>query len=325
MTLAALGIRASSNPSRVAFSAPVAHRAVAVGGRVPSTGKALISSRAGRCPNIGATSAAALGAGFALAISRGKRHLAVATQCASSMEKTAVQSKIEEVIALQPVVLFSKSTCPLCQKAKDAFRQSGLSKPLVYEIDKLDRDVADQIQDHLLALTGASSVPRVFIGHKFIGGGDETASLAETGELKSMISKALAEHQQDLNGADSSRLQKSEDEWRKELSPKQFRLLRERGTEMPGSHEYDQFYPERGYFSCAGCNLPLYSASSKFKSSCGWPVFDKCYHSKDHGSHVATRADGSGSLEIYCPSCGCHFGHVFFDAHSATNPNGERH
>merc|ERR1712217_822971 len=121
------------------------------------------------------------------------------------------------------------------------------------------------------------------------------------------------------------KMAKSEEEWRKELSPELYHMLRQRGTERPGSHEYDQFYPKSGYFSCAGCGLPLYSASSKFKSSCGWPVFDKCYHSEDLGCHVGTRPDGTGYLEIVCPNCGGHLGHVFFDSHTAQNPNGERH
>jgi len=110
-----------------------------------------------------------------------------------------------------------------------------------------------------------------------------------------------------------------------ELGPSLYRILRQRGTEMPHSHEYNQFQPETGYFACAGCGLPLFSAASKFQSNCGWPVFDKCFHSEDIGCHVATRPDGSGSLEILCPKCSGHLGHVFFDAFSEKNPNGERH
>jgi peptide-methionine (R)-S-oxide reductase len=140
-----------------------------------------------------------------------------------------------------------------------------------------------------------------------------------------MVESAQMDHQKDLQGSDVSKLMKSEDEWRRELSPQLYRMLRERGTEMPHSHEYDQFYPDKGHFTCAGCDLPLYSAASKFQSSCGWPVFNKCYHSKEWGTHVGTRSDGSGSLEIYCPNCGGHLGHVFFDSHSEENPNGERH
>merc|ERR1712050_643310 len=104
----------------------------------------------------------------------------------------------------------------------------------------------------------------------------------------------------------TSIMAKTEEEWSKELSPELYHMLRQRGTEDSGSHEYDKFYPKSGYFSCAGCGLPLYSASSKFKSSCGWPVFDKCYHSEDIGCHVGTRPDGTGYLEIMCPNCGGH-------------------
>jgi len=152
----------------------------------------------------------------------------------------------------------------------------------------------------MLGLTGAKTIPRVFIARKCIGGDTELASLADSGELKTMVDNAMNDHRQDLQGKDVSKLLKSEDEWKKELTPTVYRILRQRGTERPGSHKYDQYYPELGYFSCAGCGLPLYSASSKFQSTCGWPVFDKCYHSEEWGTHVGTRADGSGSLEIYC-------------------------
>jgi len=176
-----------------------------------------------------------------------------------------------------------------------------------------------------MELTGARTVPRVFIGRKCIGGGTETKNLFESGELKSMVQTAVDNHRDDLSGKDVSMMAKAEEEWKKELGPELYRILRQRGTEYPGSHEYDQFYPTSGYFSCAACNLPLYSASSKFRSNCGWPVFDSCYHSADMGCHVGTRPDGSGALEIVCPNCGGHLGHVFFDSHTEQNPNGERH
>ena len=70
---------------------------------------------------------------------------------------------------------------------------------------------------------------------------------------------------------------KSDAEWRQALSPVQYNILRQKGTEPPRSGEYDKFYPKEGYFACAGCGNPLYSAQSKFDSGCGWPAFDKCY------------------------------------------------
>mmetsp|Transcript_144878 Transcript_144878/g.255371 ORF Transcript_144878/g.255371 Transcript_144878/m.255371 type:complete len:351 (-) Transcript_144878:123-1175(-) len=245
---------------------------------------------------------------------------------ASLAEKTTMQTQVEEIIAMNPMVMFSKTTCPFCAKAKQAIVEIGEPDGwTMVELDQLDPNTAAQVQDHLETLTGARTVPRVFIGHQCIGGGTDTVNLAASGELKSLITNAKVEHRSDLQGKDFSDLGKTEDDWKKELDPKVYGILRNRGTEYPGSHEYDQFYPEEGYFACAGCDLPLYSADSKFRSSCGWPVFDKCYHSEEIGCHVGTRPDGSGSLEIVCPRCAGHLGHVFFDAFTDENPNGERH
>jgi peptide-methionine (R)-S-oxide reductase len=243
----------------------------------------------------------------------------------SLAQKSPVQTQIEEIIGLQPVVVFSKTTCPFCAKAKQALNDAGVPRAATIELDTLDPKVANEIQDHLMTLTGARTVPRVFVGHKFIGGGTETASMGESGQLKTLVDEAMTKNQEDLQGKDIGTLQKTQEEWKSELSPDIFRILRKRGTEMPHSHEYNQFYPTVGYFSCAGCDLPLYSAQSKFRSNCGWPVFDKCYHSEEIGCHVCTRPDGTGSLEIMCPRCAGHLGHVFFDSFSAENPNGERH
>ncbi|CAH9071814.1 unnamed protein product [Cuscuta epithymum] len=68
------------------------------------------------------------------------------------------------------------------------------------------------------------------------------------------------------------KVEKSEDEWRAVLSPEQFRVLREKGTELRGTGEYDKFYGE-GIYNCGGCGTPLYKSTTKFDSGCGWPAF----------------------------------------------------
>eukprot|EP00931_Biecheleriopsis_adriatica_P124132 TRINITY_DN9922_c0_g1_i1.p1 TRINITY_DN9922_c0_g1~~TRINITY_DN9922_c0_g1_i1.p1 ORF type:complete len:334 (-),score=73.79 TRINITY_DN9922_c0_g1_i1:130-1131(-) len=243
---------------------------------------------------------------------------------AAAVEKTPLQTRVEEIIALQPVVMISKTTCPFCAQAKSAFDSLG-ARVSVIELDKLDPPVMAEIQEHMGTLTGATTVPRVFIGRKFIGGGTDTMNLHDSGELKTLVDAAVAKSRSELQGEYEASVTKSNEEWTSELSQAAFRVLRQRGTEPPNSHEYNTFLPEKGYFGCAGCGLPLYSASSKYASSCGWPVFNKCYFSDDVGCHVGTRTDGSGSLEIFCPRCNSHLGHVFFDAFSETNKNGERH
>lgn len=65
---------------------------------------------------------------------------------------------------------------------------------------------------------------------------------------------------------------KSDSEWRAVLSPEQFRILREKGTEMPHTGKYDK-HAEEGVYECAGCGTPLYKSTTKFSSGCGWPAF----------------------------------------------------
>jgi len=217
------------------------------------------------------------------------------------------------------VVVISKSTCPFCAQAKETLEAEGVSF-VAYEIDALPGNETQAIQDAMQEMTGARTVPRIFFSGKCIGGCDDLMDLQRSGKLAEQVPEGSI-----LAPAPGFKLKKSEEEWRKELNPRLYQVLRQQGTEPPGSHEYDKWMPKDGYFACGGCGLPLYSASSKFRSSCGWPVFDKCYFSKDAGGcHVGTKPD-FGSLEIICNRCDSHLGHVFFDAFSPSNPNGERH
>ncbi|MBT6234337.1 MAG: peptide-methionine (R)-S-oxide reductase, partial [Flavobacteriales bacterium] len=67
---------------------------------------------------------------------------------------------------------------------------------------------------------------------------------------------------------------KDESQWLKELGPEKFRILRQKGTEYPGTGEFDQ-HVKRGIYSCSGCGTELFESSSKFDAHCGWPSFDK--------------------------------------------------
>ena len=99
---------------------------------------------------------------------------------------------------------------------------------------------------------------------------------------------------------------KSDTDWASTLTREQFHVLRMGGTEHPFSGEYVQFSPAGGHFACAGCALPLYSAGSKFESSCGWPAFDKSV-----GGSVLVQTDfslGRVRSEIVCAGCGGHLG-----------------
>lgn len=112
---------------------------------------------------------------------------------------------------------------------------------------------------------------------------------------------------------------RTEAEWRRLLSPLAYAVMRQKKTEAPFSGEYDALYPDEGFFKCAGCSRPLYSARAKFNSGCGWPAFDKCY-----AGAVFMRRDPDGSrAEILCTGCHSHLGHVFTG--EGMTPTDERH
>lgn len=113
----------------------------------------------------------------------------------------------------------------------------------------------------------------------------------------------------------------TEDEWKKFLTGEEYKIIRLKGTEYPGTGEYDGFYPKEGYFACRACGNPLYSAESKFKSGCGWPAFDKCY--KGSVKTIADSSLGMRRVEILCANCEGHLGHVFEG--ERMTPTNERH
>jgi len=103
---------------------------------------------------------------------------------------------------------------------------------------------------------------------------------------------------------------KTPEEWRKTLTPEQFHVLREHGTERAGTSPLDKTYSP-GTYDCAGCDLPLFSSETKFNSGTGWPSF---YQPLDNA--VANTVDKSFFMtrtEAHCRRCGGHLGHVFED------------
>ena len=102
----------------------------------------------------------------------------------------------------------------------------------------------------------------------------------------------------------------SDEEWRQKLTPEQYRVLREHGTERAGTSPLDKKY-EPGVYHCAGCGQPLFGAATKFNSGTGWPSF---FAPLDGA--VATTTDRSFFMvrtEVHCRRCGGHLGHVFDD------------
>ena len=106
------------------------------------------------------------------------------------------------------------------------------------------------------------------------------------------------------------KVQKSDEEWREVLSDLEYKVLIEKGTEYPGTGEYNIFMKE-GIYNCKGCDNPLFTSDQKFESNCGWPSFDNAIEGSVEYKNDYTL--GMTRVEILCTNCGGHLGHVFND------------
>jgi len=112
------------------------------------------------------------------------------------------------------------------------------------------------------------------------------------------------------------KVRKTNEEWRKELTPEQYRVTREKGTERAFTGWYWD-YKEKGVYRCVGCGAPLFSSETKFDSGTGWPSF---YEPVDE-RNLETEEDRSFFVrrtEVHCAVCGAHQGHVFNDGPAPT-------
>ena len=106
-------------------------------------------------------------------------------------------------------------------------------------------------------------------------------------------------------------VQKTEQEWKAELGPEPYHILREAGTEAPFSGSLLQVDDE-GTYQCGGCGQPLFSSQSKFESHCGWPSFTHPQE-QEHVRLLDDYSHGMRRIEVRCKRCDSHLGHVFDD------------
>ena len=118
----------------------------------------------------------------------------------------------------------------------------------------------------------------------------------------------------------TKRVHKTDDEWKQELTPEQYRIMREKGTERAFTGEYYDHH-EQGVYRCASCGTELFKSDTKFESGSGWPSF---YAPADE-EHVKTEQDNSHGMrrtEVLCSACDAHLGHLFPDG---PRPTGMRY
>lgn len=113
------------------------------------------------------------------------------------------------------------------------------------------------------------------------------------------------------NSMDTFKVNKTEEQWKQELTEEQYYVIRKKGTDRPYTGKYDQHW-EEGTYECAACGNELFTSGTKFDAGCGWPSF---YEALDKSKIIEKKDVSHGMVrtEILCANCGGHLGHVFDD------------
>lgn len=134
------------------------------------------------------------------------------------------------------------------------------------------------------------------------------------------IGPAQSESDKEKTGAMAHKVQKSEEEWKAQLTPEQFQITRQKGTERAFTGKYYNCHKE-GVYKCACCGAELFSSKEKYDSGSGWPSFWQP-HTKENVAEHSDTSYGMQRTEVTCSQCGAHLGHVFVDG---PKPTGQRY
>jgi len=123
--------------------------------------------------------------------------------------------------------------------------------------------------------------------------------------------KSAMEVRNEVPAEPAGKVEKTDAEWKKQLTPEQYAILRQSATERPNGEVYKEFkHQGKGSYHCAGCNALLFTSEQKFDSGCGWPSF----YDPAKAENVSIKKDismGMTRIEVTCAKCGGHLGHVF--------------
>ncbi|WP_109481573.1 peptide-methionine (R)-S-oxide reductase MsrB [Paraburkholderia sp. C35] len=148
-----------------------------------------------------------------------------------------------------------------------------------------------------------------------LSGGSAVAALAALTQWRAFAAGGATAADAASDAAARFEVMHTDAQWRAQLTPAQYHVLREEGTERPFSSPLNDEH-RSGVFACAGCGLEVFSSRTKFDSHTGWPSF---WAPLDHA--ISTREDGSWGMvrtEVHCKRCGGHLGHVFDDGPKPT-------
>lgn len=135
----------------------------------------------------------------------------------------------------------------------------------------------------------------------------------------SIFSTSVSYSQQNSEKNMVKKVTKTDEEWKATLTPEQYYILRQKGTDRPSEEGYTSHF-EKGTYHCAACDLQLFESNSKFESHCGWPSFDDAIDGTVE--YVIDKTHGMIRTEIVCAACNGHLGHIFNDGPKETT--GER-